>query len=250
MCLNVMNTSLLMTEPDGTVDLRYFPRITSPYNILITERIPAFSKAVRDRLIDLFGPEKLKSMIYTSEPNQDCLVRPYLGRRRGLVRNSRFQAFSLRNYPLHGDQIEDLNLDGNLYARIMGNTLAQLFWLAHIDANDLEFVLAPPPSDSAVQTTIIESKILGKYVVWILDFDCCKHMPMDETGVKQAVDAFYKNDSFYPRPNRDHVNDRSLWTEFREYFFPTSKAILNDKPESQLPLLWVNLVEQRQIATG
>jgi hypothetical protein len=132
----------------------------------------------------------------------------------------------------------------------MADTLAQLFWLVQINANDLEFVLAAPPSDPAAQTTIIESEILGKHVVWILDFDCCMHMPMDEAGVKQAVDAFFKNDSFYPRPSRDHVNDQLLWTKFRDRFLKTSKAILGDKSESQLPLLWVNLVEQRQRATG
>ena len=230
--------------------LARFPKNYQACNALITERIPAFSKAVRDRLIDCFCPEKLKSIIYTSEPDQDCLVRPYLGRRRCPVRSSRFQAFSLRNYPLHVDQIEALNLDGGLYARIMAATLAQLFWLAQIDANDLEFVLAPKPSDPAAQTTIIESEILGEHVVWILDFDCCKPMPMDEAGVKQAVDPFFKNDSFYPRPNRDNVNDQSLWAEFKDHFLETSKAILGNKPESRLPLLWVSLVEQRQIATS
>lgn len=96
-------------------------------NVLVTERIPPFPKAVRNNLIDLYCPESLKSSIRSSEPDQDCLIRPYLGRRRHFQPQSRFKAFSLRNHPLHLDQIESLGLDGALYAQIMAETLAILY---------------------------------------------------------------------------------------------------------------------------
>ena len=226
-------------------------------NILITQRIPPFPKAARNNIIDLYCPESLKSSIRSSEPDQDCLIRPYLGRRRRSEKQSRFQAFSLRNYPLHLDQIEVLKLNAVLYARIMAETLAFLYWKAHIDANDVEFVLAPPLPSKAERSAhseeghlahhnTIHSEILGEHVVWILDFDCCRPMPQDETGVKQAVAAFYRNDPFYPRPKRDNNDmDQALWFVFKERFLGASDAILGrGSMEARLPALWVELVER------
>lgn len=80
--------------------------------------------------------------------------------------------------------------------------------------------------------------------MWILDFDCCRHMPLDEEGVKQAVDAFYKNDPYKPRPGRD--NDRTLWIEFKNRFIEASLAILVlGSPGAHLPALWIELAERR-----
>ena len=160
-------------------------------------------------------------------------------------------SFSLNNYPLHIDQIEELKLDGKLYARIMAETLAYLYWKASVDANDVEFVLAPPReghtnrlgADSA-QSSTVESVKLGEHVVWILDFDCCRHMPLNEKGVKQAVAAFYGNDPYYRRPGRDNSMDQALGKEFKHRFIEASEAILRQgNPEARLPALWVGMVE-------
>lgn len=240
-----------------------------PCNILITERIRPFSKLIRDTITDLYCPEALRSSIKSSEPDQDCLIRAYLGRRRRSARQSRFQAFSLRNYPLHIDQMEEMKLDTFAYARIMAETLANLHWSARIDANDVEFVLAPSPREEdhllkstgagakTSSATTIESHILGDHAVWILDFDCCRDISLDEAGVKQAVAAFYKNDPFFPRPrprpNRgddddddDDVKDQRLWDEFKDEFLRVSEGILGPgTAQSHLPRLWVRLVEER-----
>lgn len=235
--------------------LSRFPKtVQIPCNVLVTDRIPPFPKAVRNTIIDLYCPESLQSSIRSSEPDQDCLIRPYLGRRRHFQTQSRFKAFSLRNHPLHLDQIEGLGLDGTLYAKIMAETLAILYWEAHIDANDVEFVLAPPPKINRskrfegplAHDTVIKSHSLGEHVVWILDFDCCKPLPLDEKGVDQAVTAFYKNDPFYPRPKRGDLGDQRLWTVFKDRFLETSESILTiGSPEAHLPALWVELVEHR-----
>ena len=227
-----------------------------PCNILLTERIPPFPQPVRNLIIDNYCPELLKPSLKISEPDQDCLIRPYLGRRRRrFERPSRFQAFSLRNYPLHVDQIEELGLPGTVYASLMAETLANLYWRANIDANDIEFVLAPPPpngrpttklEDRSSHSTTIDSYNLGPHMVWILDFDCCRHMPSNEVGVKQAVTAFYRNDPFYPRPGRDNVGGQILWDGFKTRFLEVSQGMLGQgSPEAQLPLLWVALVEQQ-----
>ena len=225
-----------------------FPSNLVPCNSLITERIPPFPQDVRDRLIDKYCPDQLKASIISSEPDRDCLIRPYLGRRRLPPRTTgrpKFQAFSLRNYPLHLDQLEELSLDCIFYARIMAEVLANLYWKAKIDANDIEFVLAPQIEHSES----IHSLFLGDHVVWILDFDCCRSMTMDVKGVEQAVVAFYKNDPFFPRPCREikDEKDQGLWTAFRIQFLETSKDILEQENslDVSLPALWVELVEKR-----
>lgn len=151
----------------GTNGSRDSPRL-SRYP-LITERIPPLPKQVRDSIIDLYCPDSLKASAKVSDPDQDCLVRPYLGRRRRLVKQSRFQAFSLRNYPLHVDQMEDLELDIRHYARLMAEALADLYWRARVDANAVEFVLAPSPSlrqqDHTNTAYIIKSYLLEDHVM-------------------------------------------------------------------------------------
>lgn len=216
-----------------------------PRDALITDRVPPFPQVVQEILVDLYCPKSLRSQIKASEANQDCIIRPYLGRRRRLEKQSKFQGFSLRNFPLHADQIEELALDGPLYARVMAETLADLYWRVHVDANDMEFVLAPRREDGAGQPeghpsdeTVINSQTLGEHVVWILDFDCCREMSMDENGVKQAVRAFYRNDPYYPRPGCE------LWTIFKERFLEISQAILDQGSQAALPFSWIDSVER------
>ena len=231
--------------------LAKFPEnFQSPCNALLTDRIPPFTKKSREALIDAYCPASLRSTIKASEPDRDCLVRLYLGRRRHPAKQSRFDAFSLRNYPLHIDQVEELGLDALLYARTMAEALAEIHWRAHIDANDVEFVLAPPRESSENGSAkgpsqVIKSSVLGEHAMWILDFDCCRNMPCDEYGVEQAVAAFFGNDPYYTRPGH-HGNNRLFWEEFRDRFLSASEMILGpESAEACLPGLWVRLVEQR-----
>jgi hypothetical protein len=59
------------------------------------------------------------------------------------MRPLRFRHFSLRNYPLHLNQMGDLGLEVLAYVRYMGEALTLIHWGARVDANDVEFVLAP-----------------------------------------------------------------------------------------------------------
>lgn len=43
---------------------------------------------------------------------------------------------------------------------------------------------------------------------------------MNINGVKKAVNAFWRNDPFYPRPGK------ALWTTFREQYLRTSDTCL------------------------
>jgi hypothetical protein len=216
---------------------RFPPAFRISCNALVSNRMPPFPKLIREKIIDFFCPAPLISTIKASEPDQDCIIRPYLSRRR-LQKPSRFQAFSLRNYPLQMDQIELLELDGAKLARTMAETLATLYWSAHIDENDAEFALAPHLPGCSNE--MIPSSVLGDHTLWILDFDCCRDMPQNHSGVEQAVRSFYRNDPYFPRPGSDG-NNRQLWRMFKDSFLEASLAFMGG--DLMLPKLWVQLVE-------
>lgn len=214
--------------------LPLFPPGLSPCRALASERIPKVPRPVSDKLVDLFctSNQKLASFVKANEGDEDCLIRPYLGRRRRHRQegqsNSRFQRFSLRNVPLHVDQMEALSLDTRAYAQTMADALALMHWGAGIDAGDVEFVLAPTRNDNSGFKPVFESGFLGAHRMWILDFDCCRGIERDETGVEQACTAFFKNDPFCPRPGSDETADEELWGVFKTRFLLTSREILGE----------------------
>ncbi|KAJ5960385.1 uncharacterized protein N7479_007535 [Penicillium vulpinum] len=204
-------------------NLERFPQGYTSCNMIEAQRIPPFGESIRQLLIQEFCPDEIKQKIINSEPDRDCLIRLYLGRRRTHTRDSktfsRFKAFSLRNYPLHNDQLEELAItadDLRQYARTMAEGLAMMHWVAGIDANDVEFVLAPCNDNDSGRF----NNVLGRHSMWILDFDRCRNMTMDEDGVGKAVKTFWRNDPFYPRPGN------SLWDTFRDQYIHISDECL------------------------
>ena len=128
----------------------------------------------------------------------------------------------------------------------MAEVLAGLYWKAHIDANDIEFVLAPASQGESPTSRTIESSTLGGHALWILDFDCYRYMPYSKEGVEQAVTAFFTNDPFFPRPWSVGESDRLLWEAFKTRFLSASKDILgSNSTEAELPALWIRMVEER-----
>lgn len=210
-------------------------------NALVMERVLPFAESIRHKLIRKYCSESAQDKIIGNESDQDCLIRPYLGKRRTAWGLSKLNVFSLRNFPFHIERIEELQLHSELYARIMAETLAILYWTAQVDANDVEFVLAPPrPGTNAAAE--ISSDFLGPHVIWIIDFDCCRSMEMSPDGVTQAVAAFLKNDPFYPRPGKRDVRDLQNWTIFAEAFLTKSRELLEVENFS-LADLWIERVE-------
>lgn len=231
---------------------KFPPGYTTPCNMIQSQRIPPFPDTTRRLLIKNYCPPNLVQEIIASGPNKDCLVRPYLGRRRTQKPHtaSRFTAFSLRNFPLHIDQLEELGIttnDINQYARAMAETLAMMHWVGEIDGNDIEFVLAPPSKGSLIKT---ESKVLGDHSLWVLDFDLCRRMAMDSKGVEQAAAAFWGNDRYYPRPGTE--TDILLWNVFREHYLQISETCIGivDEPyeaerRRALSRQFIDLVQQK-----
>lgn len=201
--------------------------------------------------------------VINSQSNEHCLIRPYLGRRRyrrseaePVTGQSRQQlrAFSLRNFPLHLDQMEQLGIDAGDYAIGMADALAFLHWVAKVDGNDVEFVLAQPrrQSDTASTQDQLDERcpnntnILGPHALWILDFDLCRDLTLDEKGIEQATKAFWRNDPFYPRPGSSNTENQRLWTIFEERFMVSSAEVLRSEPNQikQLPRRLIERIKQ------
>jgi hypothetical protein len=206
--------------------LPQFPPGYSACRGILAERIPKVPRSISDKIVDLFcaGNAPLSDFVKGNADDDACLIRPYLGRRRRHrqegTSKSRFQRFSLRNVPLHIDQMEGLGLNVKSYAEAMAEALALMHWGAKIDANDVEFVLAPPRVGAP--SPAFQSDYLGAHFLWILDFDCCRPIQVDEAGVEQACVTFYKNDPFYPRPGTGEAADEELWMVFKRRFLESS----------------------------
>ncbi|KAJ4371199.1 hypothetical protein N0V83_004415 [Neocucurbitaria cava] len=212
--------------------LHQFPPGYSACRALLSERIPRVPRIISNKIVDLFcdGNAPLSDFVKSNLDDDACLIRPYLGRRRRHrqeTSTSRFQRFSLRNVPLHIDQMEALGLDIRAYVETMADALALMHWGAQIDANDVEFVLAPPRGEP-LSSSVFNCEYLGIHCMWILDFDCCRPLSMDDAGIEKACQAFFKNDPFYPRPESEEAADKELWKVFKQRFLVTSRRILED----------------------
>lgn len=242
---NIPESEAFISEdaPEWADILPRLPPGYAPCKAIISEKIMPVSLPSRRMIIDNFIPGVDTDKILETQTNKHCLIRPYLGRRRFQAeseRPRRLRAYSLRNFPLHIDQMESIGLTTHDYAISMADALAFLYWIAKVDANDVEFVLAQPRSnDPPVMNSpnLIHSDVLGTHAIWILDFDCCNDMTMDESGIEMACRSFWRNDPFYPRPGSSNVSDQKLWEDFRDRFLTTSKRILKDEAVAikQLP---------------
>ncbi|EAA27577.2 hypothetical protein NCU03534 [Neurospora crassa OR74A] len=274
--------------PDSTkwdLLLPFLPSNYKPCIALENERIPPMGRRVRHLLAHTcYGTggrggnlkdEKLTAALLDAETNeQNCLVRPYLGRRRIQPKEAasarpgkpRLVFVTLRNIPLHLDQIEELGLPVEQYAMAMADTMAFLHWEAEIDAADVEFVLAQPrrhQGQSASSLSIGSQAFtsegpFGSHAMWLVDFDCCEKMamPTDDTDEMNlltiAARAFWRNDPYYPRPPANHTPDSNLadgqlWETFKKRYLTTSEEILESKAKDErvkmLPRKVMSMIE-------
>ena len=197
------------------------------------------SKIIRDALVNLYAPPGAKDKwdFKNIPENKDCLARVYLGKRRRQNREKPSQFFSLRNFNLHVDQMEELRLDAPTFSNIMADALAVLYWEAKI--------LPHPPSFKELEKsgwgTAVKRNFKKRSVhMWLLDFSLCHQISMNEQGVEQAIVAFFKNDPYYPRPGSNIPNDQFLWTHFSERYRMASKRVLGDG-NMRLPNMFIKM---------
>jgi hypothetical protein len=188
---------------------------------MISEKIEPVSHQAQRLLVKKYAPEQFRDKLegcFEGGQREHCLVRMYLGRRRHMRqtqhRGPRF--FSLRNFPLHADQVEELELPCEDYARTMAEAMAMLHWDVRTDAADVEFVLGACRGAKA-EAEGVETP-LAHHALWLLDFDCSRSIRADESGLEVIAREFWRNDPYFPQPDSAHEKDQKLWEIFaREY---------------------------------
>jgi hypothetical protein len=235
-----------------------FPAGVKPCQTYVQERIPALPVDVRETLIARYCPPRLQEHVRGSRRDEDCLVRVYCGKRRSAVEAARQKPFfSLRNYNLCVDQMEELGIELDALVGVLATALATCYFSAQIDANHCEFVFGRPCGAGVAEEeeedvipgrrehvfafNFLRPNMAGKddtmcedMALWMLDFDCVRRISMDEGGMRQAVDAFWRNDPYFPRPWADNhtLEDKELWDVFVDEFLSESERILARQMES------------------
>ncbi|KAI4152468.1 MAG: hypothetical protein LQ340_002898 [Diploschistes diacapsis] len=223
--------------PSGVVDL--------PTAALSSERIFPLPQEIRSVLIEKFCQPRNRRKALESESNKDCLVRIYLGSMKGKDGGA---FFSLRNFKLHLNHMIDLVMDVLELARYVGGALATLHWQAKVDGRDVEFVLGSSPTnhiygpltsdelDRLPVNTYTELKVrskvdFGRRVLrlWVIDFNQCALMSMDDAGVSAAVGAWSINDPYFPKPTSDTQQEIEVWNIFILRYLEVATRILKNE---------------------
>lgn len=240
--------------PEWADILSRLPPDYTPCNAIISEKIMPVSLPFRRTIVENFIPGVDPDEILGNQANKHCLIRPYLGRRRFQAeceRPRRLRAYSLRNFPLHMGDMEKIGLKTHDYTISMADALAFLYWVAKVDANDVEFVLAQPRSNDPPvmnSSNLLHSDASSHLAIWILDFDCCNDMTLDDSGIEKACRCFWRNDPYYPRPGSLYPSDQELWESFQDRFISISERILKDESLAikQLPRRLIERIIQTQ----
>lgn len=235
-----------------------------PAPVLVTERILPLPAPARTSLTTTFCHAQTRQAALDATANKDCLVRPYLGSMDGRI--SRF--FSLRNFKFCLNQMIDIGFDYECLAVDMGEALAVMHWKALTDARDVEFVLGSsstktersaestsaaataataPTTTIGTTTTANENFAQREIRLFVLDFNQVQPITLDDAGVQRAVDAFFLNDKYYPRPGTKSKLREELWNSFVRSYAETSAKILlwEDMELRMLPRKFLNEVRCR-----
>ncbi|KAJ1324113.1 DUF3669 domain-containing protein [Microdochium nivale] len=213
-----------------------------PTSVLATQRIPPLPATTRAHLIRKFCAPHIRAEALQARANRDCLVRIYLGSMDG---RSNRRVFSLRNLPLHLNQIVDLRLEVRAVCREMARALAVMHWAAQTDARDVEFVLGGSSSSSSAggaQATTSAPGASGTcsdletqtVELWLLDFNLVRDVDLEneedhDAVLAKLVSAHDANDRYYPRPCQAHPLAKTLWNVFVTAYLETASLVLSNR---------------------
>lgn len=223
------------------------------------DRIWPVDEGARQALVKRFfqEDEDIQRHVLDNPENADCLVRLYLGRNRRPASRRYNSSDTLRNVPLHLDELTQIGLDVGAFAQEMAMGLAVLHWKAGIDAQDTEFVIgistaerlgAVCPDHESVRPpdTSEDGFEQGEARLWMLDFDKCSKVDLDEAGsslpeevvLDKYLVAVTGNDPYFPHARLDV----SLWRRFRDTYIEAGETVIRTNRSK-----W-NRQHQRQVA--
>lgn len=235
-------------------NMQRFPtEITGKY-AFISSRIFGLPLPIRASIVDSFAPKDIKAQkdkFLALPENKHCLIRIYLGRR---DQREATRQFRLRNFDLTVGEMEWLRCDTRRYAITMARALAVLHWVAHVDANDVEFVIGSSPMMAtppiADELRVLNLDNIGLVTqgldfhhrsvsMWLLDFDQCRDFEDNMAGLEQLKKGFWQNDPYYPRPVSTDPKDVALWAIFKDQYLATSAMMI----ETGMPKAFITAVE-------
>ena len=197
--------------------------------------------------------------------NRDCLVRVLLGRRRPFTPTYN-EGFLLRKFEVDLQIVDDLELEKEHHAKSMAVALAVMHGNCETDAADVEFVLGTSPQEVAMtwgevieqqprteSTAFINFKQRAVHL-WMLDFNQCDQVAMDNNGVNKAVAAFWQNDPYFPRPQPIGNHNGPLWQVFKQAYLEQSENCKSEIARKRgLPEMFIRELEKeamRQASTA
>ncbi|KAJ5894631.1 hypothetical protein N7495_006322 [Penicillium taxi] len=213
-----------------------FSKLPQPYrqrgDIVKMERVLPLTKVVRRALITRFSPksstEKIEELLNCPE-NKHCFVRPYMGKQNGPGQ------FSLRNFPLYLQSMEDLHMDLDELATSMGKAYAIMHWGAGVTGDDVEFVIGTSTQESVQQFLPSSLSALSDFhnrvtSIYLLDFGQC-----DEVNFTDEPEAVYQafkaamilgdNQLFIPH----YLRTPGLFRKFKSGYSQAGKIILEER---------------------
>lgn len=221
-------------------NLSRFPEDTHVGYLFQVQRILPLPESSRQALIRLYFPKRMHRFACEDPDNKPCLVRPYLGQRRGEWEFSR-PALSLQNFPLYLDQIEELQLEAIQFSEEMAIGLAIVHWKACLDGMDMEFVLGSAATNGELPTVVENFRAVKPFDVpagdfkrrqvhlWMLDFDKADRLNLKESWKSccdRMVTAVTANDPYFPNPAATGTLEHTLWDIFERAYLLAASNIL------------------------
>lgn len=114
-----------------------------------------------------------------------------------------------------------------------------------VDAAGVEFVPGTAPEEWALKpakvaslpprtdTSLILKSERRSVHLWFLDFYQCKLLSTDDSGIKQAVAAFWQENPYSPRLHRRKLPDEEPWTLFRARYLLHSEKTPDSRAQRQ-----------------
>lgn len=258
---------------------------TDRYALLAMEQILPIPKAVRLALIDVFFPEEEKDSAKANKDNNDCLIRLFLGKRRQSHQidapQTSLRKYALHLDQMEDLKLEtcsfavamaqalalmhwDAHIDANKVEFVLGSgrcTTGAQNQAAFNTKDGAVPLLARKYGGTAVKYRCQSINM------WLLDFRSCGDIfvkadsgcgtisrpkvsndtPAEKrtAGLQLAVDAFFFNDPYFPRPLSPNPYEQEIWEAFSNAYLEAGKKIFmaeQDEEIKNLPARFIQIV--------